>query len=454
MNFSRQVRDSVHGFIQWSKEELDLVETQAFQRLRRIHQLACAQYVYPGATHTRFEHSLGVFHVAGRLGRELKLTEDELKLVRLAGLLHDIGHGPFSHVSEDTLERYCDRAKLCIGEKDKIHERVTADVIRFDAGIARHLSGARRDEVVRLLDQGHGDRVLKDIVSGTLDADKMDYLLRDSLYCGVRYGMYDLDQLIISLTTMPGDRGREMVVDEDGTHAVEQFVLAKYYIYSQVYAHKVRLVTDAMINRALRLGIDEDEVEELRQVYAYDGSERYIAEYLQWDDEKLLRDFTNKEKYDGTKVCELLTRLRQRRLYKQAYHMQVANVPDAATRDALDGVEPDDKRLAALEEAVVAALAKKPHEVIISVYEIKNVKRAAHSERSVLVKSEAGPRPLEEESVLFKSINEKMAEKYLDCYVAADYLDEHDKSELRKKVRGVVDAELPRVFCEQEEGVK
>ncbi len=141
-----------------------------------------------GALHTRFDHSLGVCHVAGLLSKQLGLDENsEAALVRLAALLHDLGHGPFSHVSENLLERYAERSKLPEGQrKEKIHELVTAYLIKTDPEIVRIMGAETCIEVVRLLSVGHGQPAMRSIVSGPLDADKQDYLLRDSLFCGVR----------------------------------------------------------------------------------------------------------------------------------------------------------------------------------------------------------------------------------------------------------------------------
>src|SRR5580700_10906446 len=121
-----RVRDPVHNFISLREKQVKLVGTRPLQRLRGIRQLAMASLVYPGAVHSRFDHTLGVMHVAGQMARSLRLEEDDTAAVRLAALLHDIGHGPFSHVSEYALERYADRSKLRADQKkDKIHELVT-----------------------------------------------------------------------------------------------------------------------------------------------------------------------------------------------------------------------------------------------------------------------------------------------------------------------------------------
>src|SRR5262245_48892018 len=125
------VRDPIHDFITLRERQVKLVGTRALQRLRGIRQLALASLVYPGAVHTRFDHTLGVTHVAGRMARALGLDADQVDLVEHAALLHDIGHGPFSHVSENVLDRYADRTKLPENQKkDKIHEVITAHMIR------------------------------------------------------------------------------------------------------------------------------------------------------------------------------------------------------------------------------------------------------------------------------------------------------------------------------------
>src|SRR3954465_6949865 len=164
-----QIRDPVHNFLELSDDEMKLVGTPLFQRLRGIRQLAMANLVYPGALHTRFDHSLGVCHVAGLLSEQLGLDEGETELVRLAALLHDLGHGPFSHVSENLLERYADRSGLPAGQKkEKIHELVTAYLTENDPRIRDFLGGETCRNIVKLLSTGHGQPALRSIVSGPL----------------------------------------------------------------------------------------------------------------------------------------------------------------------------------------------------------------------------------------------------------------------------------------------
>ena len=201
LDLPHEVRDPIHGLIRLTEQEMGLVNTQAFQRLRRIRQLAMADLVYPGAVHTRFEHSLGTLHTAQRIIDHLKrfegVPEEDERVVRLAALLHDIGHGPFSHVTEHLLDKYYDKA--AVGESsamEKIHEMVTVDVINKVDEVASLLSDDDRETITKIIAGERRRDYRRDIVSSDLDADKMDYLLRDAHYAGVRYGYFDLDKII------------------------------------------------------------------------------------------------------------------------------------------------------------------------------------------------------------------------------------------------------------------
>ena len=146
----REIRDPIHGFINRTELEEWLIDTTAFQRLRGIKQLAMAHLVYPGAMHTRFDHCIGAMHIAGRLADKLIGDADTCRLIRLAALLHDVGHGPFSHVSEDILERYYDKSKVTPKSKEKIHEHVTCRIIEQSPDIRKLLSGYECEKIVGL----------------------------------------------------------------------------------------------------------------------------------------------------------------------------------------------------------------------------------------------------------------------------------------------------------------
>ena len=239
LKFEHEFRDPIHGLIRLTDQELAIVNTQAFQRLRRIRQLAMADLVYPGALHTRFEHSLGTLHVADKISTHSDIIEhmscEDRRLVRLAALLHDIGHGPFSHVSEYLLERYYDTSK--VGEpssREKIHELITADIIKKLPEIAEVLDNDDREKILEILREGRKRNYLRDIVSSSLDADKMDYLLRDAYFTGVKYGLFDLDKIIDSCRVLQTGAESYLVIDEGGLFAVEQLVVAKYHMTQQV----------------------------------------------------------------------------------------------------------------------------------------------------------------------------------------------------------------------------
>jgi HD superfamily phosphohydrolase len=430
MSLSTQVRDYVHGFIKWSKPIVRIVDTAAFQRLRGIRQLAFAHYVYPGATHTRFDHSIGVYHLAGRLADQLKLHVHHREVVQYAALLHDIGHPPFSHVSEPVLDEFCD-PKVRAPSEDKTHEKVTLDVIRFSRSLSRVMPPSLREEVIRLLSDVNRDTIPKQIVSGPLDADKMDYLLRDSMKCGVRYGVYDPDQLVRSLRRHRDVRTQKvtMMVRRDGMRCVEQFILAKYHITTQVYRHKVRLVTDGMVVKALREGIRTDGIDSLRKLFSYDGSPEFIEQLLRWDDEAVLREFTG-DKYRGTTVHYLLSRIRQRHLFKQIYTRQIlpGNFGARITMRLLK-LEPTDPRIVEIERRVADRFDIRPRDVIVTVVGIKNVKKAASSEGGILVEPEGDrlPPTFADASPLFRDLHTRYQEKYLDCYMKTGYRSESAK---------------------------
>jgi HD superfamily phosphohydrolase len=233
-------RDPIHGFIKADALETALINSQPIQRLRWIRQLGMAYLVFPGAEHSRFSHVLGVMHLAGRVYDAVAAASDGLlelgagsrdrRLVRAAALLHDIGHPPFSHSAEELFEEPIH------------HEEMTCRLLALDeiAEIFHSLGdGLTGDDVARVLTgpRDSKESLLSQIVSGELDVDKMDYLRRDTLYTGVRYGSYDLDRLLHTMLPLedPTTSDWGLGVDEGGVHALEGLVMARYYMFSQVY---------------------------------------------------------------------------------------------------------------------------------------------------------------------------------------------------------------------------
>jgi len=240
------VNDPVYGFIRFPEPELiRVMDHPWFQRLRNIKQMGLAQLVYPGAVHTRFAHSLGACHLMGKALDELKAkginpSKDECLAARIAALLHDVGHGPFSHSLEEEL----------VGIS---HETLSRIIMRrMDAE-----SGGMLQQAIEVFDDSNtpsslfgsvGPRYLHQLVSSQLDVDRMDYLNRDSFYTGVSEGVIGYDRILQMLTV----HNNELVVEEKGVHSVEKFIIARRLMFWQVYLHKTVLGAEMLLINIFR----------------------------------------------------------------------------------------------------------------------------------------------------------------------------------------------------------
>ena len=302
-----EIRDPIHGLIRYNDLEREIINSPAFQRLRRIRQLAWTDYVYPGAMHTRFEHSIGVMHVAGRLfdrltsdirSREILRSEFQVsdadvdrfrQYVRLAALCHDLGHGPFSHAAEDLFPRKSD------GKGRIPHETFSFEIIKSEIApiVKSHATsnelGLNTDGVASFIDGVPTDGItalFKDLVSGTLDADRMDYLLRDAYHCGVRYGQYDLERIINTIGVCEDfDEAGEfrIGINDDGIHAAEGLVIARFMMFTQVYMHKTRSIYDYHFENCMKTLL----VKKGGQ-FPDPFTKKSLLEFMQWDDWRVL----------------------------------------------------------------------------------------------------------------------------------------------------------------------
>lgn len=323
-----EFRCPVHGFVTLDEWEREIISQAPFQRLRRIRQLAWTDQVYPGAMHTRFERSLGVMHTAARLfdsitqtsmpvleSSDLQFDQHSLhrqrRMIRLAALLHDVGHSPFSHGSEDLFPESTES-----GEK-YAHEHYSAAIVRekFRAVIDDHPTGQaygiRANDVAALIEgsaDGRQGLFWRDLISGQMDADRMDYLLRDSYHIGVQYGSFDLYRVIGTIRALPGGDGHpaRLGFSEGGWHAAEALVLARYFMFTQVYFHKTRVAYDIHLREALREILPEGRFPKP------EGAE--LDRYLEWDDWRVLGLLG-----EG-KGGEHGTRLSTRHHYRRVYH--------------------------------------------------------------------------------------------------------------------------------------
>jgi uncharacterized protein len=422
-----EVRDPIHGFIYREPDERDVMDTRIFQRLRRLRQLALASLVYPGATHSRFEHSVGAFHLAGKIAAALDIDPPEARLLRLAALLHDIGHGPFSHVAEPILKKHSNKDKL--GKEvaeSKVHELIGWHIISTDKELARLISDQHREQIVGLLKGTWGHSFLQEIVSGPVDADKQDYLLRDSLFSGVKYGVYDQERLSNTLVIHEDNDDRFLAISIDGIHALEQFVLAKYYMTTQVYRHKIRLITDQMIERAIGLGIEEDRVEWLKALYSFDGSAEYIQNYMQWSDDRLVNEILGSATPDGY-AKRIFRRLQDRQLFKCIFDVDKNDFPDSNVRNFVFGDSKDFYK--PLEKWVAEQFKLDSNEVIA--YTIK-FDSAARTESEIPVIYRMKTTVFHDESTLFASVDQKIREQRFQIYAPIKFQDEKDK---KKRLR-------------------
>ncbi|MDQ2871912.1 MAG: HD domain-containing protein [Candidatus Eremiobacteraeota bacterium] len=275
----KRIFDPVHHFIELSTAEARLLDTPVLQRLRRLRQLGLAYLAYPSAEHSRFSHALGalamgtrVFDELARRGREFFETQSELeyqrRLVRAALLLHDIGHGPFSHACEAVL-----------GMRHEERTRALLDLSDMQAHLA-DLDVDPQDVLELILGSADGRYpALSEIVSGpNLDADRMDYLLRDAYFTGVASGRYDSDQLVGSLRLFEVDGRVTMGVDRRGVVALESFVLARYMMFASVYFHHTTRMFERILQRALV------------ELWPSPRVLEPIDEFLRWDDFRVLNE--------------------------------------------------------------------------------------------------------------------------------------------------------------------
>jgi HD superfamily phosphohydrolase len=372
-----RVRDPIHGFIAYSAEEAKLVDSPPLQRLRGVKQLALTSLVYPGATHSRFEHSLGVMHIAGKIAERVGLSNPERRLVRLAALLHDVGHLPLSHAGEAAAIALTPGLRE-LGED--AHEAIGVGLIEHDGDIARALPKEQdRQAVLDILEKGARARqtrpptpILWQIVAGPLDADKLDYLLRDSLMAGVKYGVFDIDRMIDAFVPHGTGRDRHLAVRWADLPCVEQAILARYYMTQQVYRHQVRRITDAMLKHAVIAAGSQAgaPASRIAQLFRYRPAQStWRSAFLSSSDASVVADLA--EAHANTKCGKLGRRLLRRHLLKQVFECRIPDIPGAgvAWRERLVR-EPERQGMLALRLA--RALGADSHLVLVDVRQRSN----------------------------------------------------------------------------------
>ena len=330
---TKVLKDPVHSYIHIHYEVIwNCLDSKEFQRLRRIRQLGGDFQVYPTAEHSRFSHSLGVYEIVRRMVTEVKslcveLTEYDKVCVMLAGLLHDVGHGPFSHAFEHVTNHS--------------HEEYTAKIILGNTelnSILRVVSEKLPQDIVSIIQHTHENDILNQIVSGQLDADRMDYLLRDSYFTATSYGQFDLERILRTMRVRKTAEGRKVIVVKyTGIHSVEDYIMARYQMYWQVYYHPVARSYEAvfiqLFNRLKDIFKgDKDYFEDMKVLIPFLGkSEVSVDEYFKLDENSLLYCCSLIQDKEDKIAADLAKRLQNRNLfeyvdYKEENLAQIKNM--------------------------------------------------------------------------------------------------------------------------------
>ncbi len=368
------INDAIHGDFSIDGVREELLATPEMNKLSHIKQLGLAHLVFPGAHHTRFEHSLGVSHVGGLMSESMGLSDTDKEIVQVAGMLHDVGHGPYSHTLEHILHSRGGKDHMTItegiitgsydvvdeSESSSLNDRQTIPETLEKYGIdpkeisklirGPDASGSERS----LFDWKDGsehfqaeDVTLANMVHGPVDCDQIDYLLRDAHFTGVRHGAIDHMRLIRSLRR----RGGNIAVDEGGLAALEGMLMARGLMYSAVYFHRVTRVTEVMLSRAVERSEDKLPEAELMQ--------RKVDSEI-WSDLNSAGDYAK----------DILTRLKYRRLFKVAKTFRKGELStDQVARLVKIATNPDHRR--SVEDDIAFRAGLEPGYVAIDVPSVK-----------------------------------------------------------------------------------
>ncbi|MDQ2055109.1 HD domain-containing protein [Halobellus sp. H-GB7] len=370
------IKDSVHDHIEVEGVAAALLDTEPVQRLRHIKQLGTVQLVYPSANHTRFEHSLGVYHLADRALDHLGIDGIQAERLRAAALLHDVGHGPYSHNVENVTHRHTGKYH------DDVHELLDEGTV--GAVLRDHDLGP-----AHIADLVAGDAKYGQLVSGELDVDRMDYLVRDAHHTGVPYGTIDHERLIRELTFVDG----ELVLAEGNVQTAESLLLARALMNPTVYQHHVARISKAMLRRGAERLLEQPNVTPRR--------------LRRMDDHDLLVALRT-----TPATSEFARRLRTRDLYKRAVWAELEAVPESV-------VDADYETLRDLETEIADRAGLPAEQVVVDVPERPSM---TESTSRVMVSGEM--RRLGKQSPLVSALRTAQKQQWrLGVYVPADETD-------------------------------
>ncbi len=430
-----QFRDPIHGFIEVTEDEKRIIDSKPFQRLRNIKQLATTYLVYHGAEHTRFGHSLGVMHLVSKTFDSVvsknpnlfSANESENKkkclyyrqILRLIALTHDLGHAPFSHASED----------LFLNKKK--HEDYTRDIL-FNTEISDYIK-----EIGRKFQKEHGAefpitpqllsmiyegnalesgyvtpdfQFLQGFMDGELDCDKMDYLLRDSKFCGVSYGKYDLERFISTLTVYKSKNTMKLAIEKGGIQALEEFILARYFMFIQVYFHKTRRYFDKQLVKALKEILPDGH-------YPED-----VNEFLQWDDHRVIYEL---KQSDSPGVRPFLDRKTMTCVYETPAHGGTTET------DKFNMILNYLKSGCKEEHILIDKVDKAAHKLTPSIFVSNDKEDDSGKSIIILDRKTSTPRNLMEESRILNGITEPINIRRI-------YVDKSEVDMARKKINEIL----------------
>lgn len=342
-----EIKDPVHGYVFITEAEKTLIDSFPVQRLHRLRQLAGAEYVYPGANHTRFEHSIGVMHLAGRLAENPHLSqylsEDDVQKVRIAALLHDVGHGPFSHVFEHLLVKFLNKThedlNVWIVQKSELKDLLND--LGYDPNELAKLS-------IGLL-QKPGRAFMDQIIRSAVDVDKLDFVVRDTYHTGAEYGYVDVFRIIHMLDVLD----ENLAVDLGALSALESLILARIESFKSIYFHRVGRAAQIMLATAMENAKDE------LGLVNFQSPEEYLAlnDYTMWT---MLK---NCKKSKG-----IIEKLERRKLLKCAYD-QTFYVKDKTVSSILSVEEIRNQ----MRDKIASGAGVKPQSVVIDVPTLPSV---------------------------------------------------------------------------------
>jgi len=315
----RTYHDPLHGAIALDRADpteallIDLIDTPAFQRLRRIRQLGPASLTFHGAESSRFTHSLGVMAIARRAFDRLASRHEDLKPYRAAvlcaALLHDVGHGPFSHTCEEIFGSHHEHwTRRILEESEPVRSRLDA----YDPALLPQLS--------QIYQKTHPLPVVWQLVTSQLDCDRLDYLMRDSYFTGASYGRLDLDRILMAMGYDPATQ--QLVVAKKGMAAIEHYLIVRYFMYAQIYNHPKNIAATWMLQQAFRrarellalgkLAADETVTAWLQS----DCNQLPLAQYLQADDGVFVYHLQRWQQHEDSVLADLCRRFIDRDLFK------------------------------------------------------------------------------------------------------------------------------------------